>query len=101
MGNRFYVSNTILFIPKSQVPQDQKVTYGRIVCDIKPKNAETHITRLNVGVNIIEYPCEFTTPTEDTETAKTLINNTISKPDARLLCANIANFYINTLMDHH
>ena len=49
-------SNTIYFIPKPQVPQDRKVTYEIIVCDNKPHKAETRITRLTVGGDIIDYP---------------------------------------------
>ena len=33
----FNVTNTVMFIPKSKVPKYQKVTYGKIVCEIKPK----------------------------------------------------------------
>ena len=28
--------NTVMCIPKSKVPKDKKVTYGKIVCEIKP-----------------------------------------------------------------
>ena len=35
VGNRVTGSNAIFFVPKSQVPQDQKFTYGIIFCDIK------------------------------------------------------------------
>ena len=30
-------TNTVMFIPKSKVPKDKKVTYGKIVCEIKPE----------------------------------------------------------------
>ena len=30
-------TNTVIFIPKSKVPKDKKVTYGKIVCDMKPE----------------------------------------------------------------
>ena len=49
VGNRVSVSNTIFFIAKSQVSQDQKVTYGILVCGIKPQKYETHRTRLTSG----------------------------------------------------
>ena len=28
--------NTVMFIPKSKVPKDKKVTYGKIFCEMKP-----------------------------------------------------------------
>ena len=39
------------------------MTYGRIVCDIKPQRDETHRTRLTVGGNIIYYPDKVKNPT--------------------------------------
>ena len=29
-------TNTVMFIPKSKVPKDKKITYGKIVCEMKP-----------------------------------------------------------------
>ena len=29
--------NTVMFISKSKVPKDNKVTYGKIFCEIKPE----------------------------------------------------------------
>ena len=101
VGNIVSGSKTMFFIPKPQVSQDRKVTHGRIVCDIKPQKSETHRTRLTVRVNLIDYPGEFRTPTEDITTAKTLIDSTISIPDARYLCTDISNFYLNTPMDRY
>ena len=33
-------TNTIMFIPKSKVPKDKNVTYGKIVCDAKAEKEE-------------------------------------------------------------
>ena len=52
-GNRVSGSNIIFFIQKPQVLQDRKVTYGRIVCDIKPQKYEIHRIRLTAG-NLID-----------------------------------------------
>ena len=93
--------NIILFIPKSQVPKDRKVTHGIIFCDIKTQKYETHRTRLTVGGNLIDYPGEVTTPTSDITTAKTLINSIISTPNDIFLCADISNIYLDTSMDHY
>ena len=74
------------------------MTYKIIVCGIKPQKAETHRTRLTVGGYIIDYPVEVTTPPADTKTDITLINSTISTPDAIFVCADIEHFYLNTPM---
>ena len=29
-------TNTVMFIPKSKVPKDKNLTYGKIVCEMKP-----------------------------------------------------------------
>ena len=42
-------TNTIKFITRNQVPKDRKVTYGNMVCDIRPQKAETHQVILTVG----------------------------------------------------
>ena len=33
-------TNTVMFIPKSKVPKDKKVTYDKIVCKMKPEKEE-------------------------------------------------------------
>ena len=58
------------------------MTYGRIVCEIKPQKDETHRTIITVGGNIFDHPGEVATPTADITTAKKIINSTISTPDA-------------------
>ena len=77
------------------------MTYRIIVCDIKRHKAETNRTILTVGENLINYPGEVTTITTDITKAKTLINSTISTPEAIFLCTEIANFYLNTPMHHY
>ena len=45
--------NTVMFIPKSKVPKDKKVTYGKIVCDVKPEKQEKECMQLTVGRNLL------------------------------------------------
>ena len=37
-------TNTVLFISKGEVPEGRKVTYGRIVDEMRRQKAETHFT---------------------------------------------------------
>ena len=37
-------TNTVMFIPKSKVPKYKKVSYGKIVCEIKPIKEEKERT---------------------------------------------------------
>ena len=71
-------TNTIFFIPKDKVPADRTVTYGIIVEEIRPQKAETHCTRLAVRGNLINFPGDVTTPTEDLITSKLILNSVLS-----------------------
>jgi hypothetical protein len=51
-----------------------------------------------VGGNLIKHPGDVSTPTADTTTAKMVMNSTISTPNAKVMCADIKDFYPGTLM---
>ena len=95
VGNRIDGTNTIFFGKKSALPRGKKVTYGRLVCDIKEHKSETHQTRLTVGGNLIYFPGLLITPIETVTTAKFLFNSVISTPGAKCLVADVKNFYLN------
>jgi hypothetical protein len=42
VGRRIEGSNTIYFIPRSAVPPNKTVTYGRFVVDVRPNKEEVH-----------------------------------------------------------
>ena len=47
-------TNTMYFIPKEEVPfKTKKVTYPKIVCNIRPSKEETHRTHITVGGNLL------------------------------------------------
>ena len=94
-------TNTILFITKEKVPAGRTVAYGIIVAETRPQKAETHRTGLTVGVNLIHFPGNVTTPTEYLITAKLIFNSELSTKDAKFMCVDIANFYINKPMDRY
>ena len=92
-------TNTIFFIPKDKVPAGRTVTYGRIVAEIRPQKDETHHTRFTVGGNLINFPGYVTTPTADLVTAKLIFNSVLSTKNAKFICADISNFYLNNPMN--
>ena len=94
-------TNTIFFIPKGKVTAGRTVTYGRIVAEIRPQKAETHHTRLTVGGNVTNFPGDVTTSTADLITAKLIFNSVLSTKNTKLMCADIANFYLNNPMDRY
>ena len=73
----------------------QKVTYGRIVCDIKENNTETHRTRLTVGRNLLDFAGLLSTPTATVTTTKCLFKSVIFTPGEKCLIADVKNFYLN------
>jgi hypothetical protein len=72
--NRLYNTNTIRFIPRSNIPKGRKVTYVSFVVDIKDHKEEKERTRLTVGGDQIEYPGDKSTRTAGLNTAKIIIN---------------------------
>ena len=101
VGNRVKGTNTIKFIPKSEVPKGRKVTYGRIVVDFRPTKSEPNRTRLTVGGDKIDYPGPVRTDTADMLTAKQLLNSVVSTPRARCCILDIKDFYLNNLLPRY
>lgn len=91
-------TNTCRFIKRSEVPNGRKVTYARIVVADRPQKTQPRRVRITVGGNLIEYPGEVSTKTSDLTTVKILINSTISTKNARFMCLDIKDFYLNTTM---
>jgi hypothetical protein len=99
VGGRIKGTNTMHFIHRHEVPKNKTPTYARFVCDIRPHKAESERTRLTVGGNLIDYPGDTSAPTADITTFKILVNSVLSTPNAKMCCADVKNFYLNTPMD--
>ena len=94
-------TNTIFFVPKSEIPKDRlkEVTYARIVVDYKPNKLEKNRTRVTVGSDRINCPFDCGTPTADVPVIKLLWNSTLSTPGAKYFTLDISNFYLGTPME--
>jgi hypothetical protein len=93
--NRIYITNTIRFIRRYNIPKGRKVTYGSFVVAIKEHKEEKKRTRLTVGGDQNEYPGDKSTRTAGLTATKILINSVISTLDAKFLVIDITNFYLN------
>ena len=82
-------TDTIDFIPRSDVPSGETITYGRIVCTHRPQKEEQNRTRLTVGGNLIICLYDVSAPTSDMITAKLLFNSVISTPGARFMTLDL------------
>jgi hypothetical protein len=51
-----------------------------------------------VGGNLVHYPDEVSTPTDDLSTVKLLLNSVISTPGARFATFDLKDFYLRTPM---
>ncbi len=92
-------SNTIFFIPQTQVPREQAkdVTYSLIICLIQTEKIdEPDRTRLVMGGGRVHYPSNTGTPTADFLTVNLLINSIISTPGAKIFIMGVNDFYLNT-----
>ena len=90
-------TNTCFFIQSNKVPQESKVTYSHIICDIRPQKTETHRVRLTVGGDKISYKVPVSTPTADLRTSKLHWRIIVSTPDGKYLIFNVKNFYLRVI----
>ena len=51
-----------------------------------------------MGGNLINFPGDVTTSTADLITNKLIFNSALSTKNTKLMCADIANFYLNNPM---
>jgi len=93
---QFVGTNTCVWIDKSQVPKNKKVTYARIVVDVRPEKAEPNRTRITAGGDKLDYYGDVSTETASLETAKISFNSIVSTPGAKFMTMDISNMYLNT-----
>ena len=101
MPGRSKGTNTLYFIDCSKVPEDgwKDVTYGTIVCNVRPQKTETNRTRLTFGGSNCTTAIDCGTPTANLLTVKLLLNSVVSTPGAKFLGLDLKDFYLNTPMD--
>jgi hypothetical protein len=87
-------TDTCFFIDLKNIPNDRKITYGKIVCDYKPHKKEKERAQLTVGGDRLDYSGDIATSMADITTFKILINSTLSTKDAAMMMMDIKNYYI-------
>jgi hypothetical protein len=87
---------TCFFIELKNIPNDRKITYGKIACDYKPHKKDKELARLTFGGNKINYSGDVATSKADITTFKILINGTLSTEDAAMMMIDIKNYYLGT-----
>jgi hypothetical protein len=94
-------TNTMFFIPHTQVPTGRKVTYMRLVVTDQPQKANPRRVRITVGGDKLDYPFDISTRTAGLTTAKILFNSVVSTKNAKFCTMDIKDFYLNTPMDRY
>jgi hypothetical protein len=89
-------TDTCFFVELKNIPNDRKITYGKIVCDYKPHKQEKERVRQTVGSDILDYSGDVATSTSDITTFKILINSTLSTEDPAMMMMDIKNYYLGT-----
>jgi hypothetical protein len=89
-------TDTCFFIKLKNIPNDIKITYGKILCDYEPHKKEKERVRLTVGGDILDYSGDIATSTTDITTFKILINSTLSTKDAAMMRMDSKNYYLGT-----
>ena len=75
-----------------------KTSYSLIVVDYCPQKEDPYRTCLTEGVNLIIYPGNIGTPTEDMLTSKFLLKIILSVPYTKFMGIDIQKFYLSTPM---
>ena len=90
-------TNTLIFIPKREVPRGSKITYINFVCDIRQHKKETHRTRATAGGDRLEYHADPSAPAIGILDTKIHLNSVISDSEigARYCVADIKDYYLN------
>jgi len=84
------------YIPPDHI---KDIARTKDVCKHRPTKEDPNCTRITIRGNTIAYPGDCGTHTGSLETAKLLLNSVCSKPNARFMTMDLANFYLGTPLD--
>ena len=72
-----------------------------VVCEVKPHKEYPNWTRITVAGSQICYPGDVGTPTGSLELVKLSINSVLYRRNARFVCFDFKNFYLQTPMERY
>ena len=70
-----------------------------VVCEVKPHREDFNQTRITVTGTQICYPGFVGTPTGSLDLFKLIINSVLLRRNARFVCFDLKNIYLQTLME--
>ena len=81
------------FIHPSGIPTHKKVTYVRLVVDIKPLKEEKYCVRITVGGDKLDFCGDASSVAASLATVKILPNSVVSKKGEKFTAADIKDFF--------
>ena len=78
------------------IPKDRTIAYAKVVVDYRPQKEDPNRVRITFsGSNHDSGDVELTTRTADLTVSKILWNSVVSTRNAKFMCIDISNFYLN------
>ena len=94
-------TNPCHWINKTQIPKGKTATYNRSVTNIRTEKADPNQVQFIAGGNILNSTGEASPETTSIETAKLLINSTLSTKDVKFMAMDISNLYIQIDLNNY
>ena len=82
----------------TDIPLQNAITYGTMVCDHRPLKTETHRCCLVVGGDKLTYENETAAPAANLLETKIMINSVISMSNAKFLTVDIKDSFLLSKM---
>ena len=85
-------NSKIFFIHPIEIPAQKKVTYGRLVVDIRPLKEEKYRVCITVGGDKLDFCGDASSVAAYLATVKLLLNSVVSTKGAKFTTADIKDF---------
>ena len=89
-------TDTIRFIPRSEIPDGKTVTYLKMVVADRPEKAKPKRVRNTIGGDRIQYDGDCSTKAAELSTCKLFVNSVLSTKNARCMTGDLKDFYLQT-----
>ena len=87
-------NSKIFFIHPSEIPSHKKVTYSRLVVDIRPLKEEKYHVRITFGGDKLDFCGDASSVAASLATVKLLLNSVVSSKGAKFTTADIKDFFM-------
>ena len=91
-------TDTFRVMDYNDIPRDRRkgIADVKVVCEVRPQKADPNRVRITVAGYNIAFPGDVGTPTASLDLVKLMVNSVLSRPGAKFVCLDAANFYLQT-----